>query len=212
MRFFYSVAALGLATALTGCVEPSPTFNSQMRYTNPNYTIVESEKNIEIRSYRPLWVAEITEQGDRETAMRRGFQDLNAYFRGDNEAQQIIPMTRPVVEFPVAGGGLEDLPAVDNQVWVVRFFLPVELTPDTTPQPNNANIRIVQTSPMRVIAFSYSGPWTDANIHSNEIMLRDYVRNDDIPVVGMPAYAFYDAPSVAPYSRHNEILMKLADY
>jgi len=211
MRLSYTITALSLVIALTGCVEPSPTFNSQMHYTNPNYTILESDGNVEIRSYQPLWVAEIVEQGDRETAMRKGFQNLNAYFRGDNDSQQIIPMTRPVVEFPVAGSGIEGS-FVDNKAWVVRFVLPVELTPDTIPQPSNSFIRIVQTNPMRVISYGYSGPWTDANIMNHEAMLQDYARNDNIPTVGVPAYAFYDSPSVAPYSRRNEILMKLADY
>jgi len=213
MRLPKYLLALGLATALTACVQPASGYYTQTHYTNPTYTIVQGEGNIEIRNYQSLLAAEVTENGDRETAMKNGYHDLSAYFQGNNSTSEKIATTEPVVQFPVFHNiyGSTNIRTVDNHKWVVRFYLPVEFTRSTVPMPQDPNIRIMETNPMTVAAISYSGPWSDDNIQSNEDTLKDYINNNDLHALDVPAYAFYDSPAIPPFSRHNEVLMKLAD-
>jgi DNA gyrase inhibitor GyrI len=205
--------ALGLATALTACVENTPSYYTQTHYTNPTYTIVQTTGNIEIRDYKSLLVAEITEKGDRKTAMKNGYEALNDYFHGDNSTGEAIAMTEPMAQYPVFRSihGATSMPSVDNHEWVIRFYLPVEFTSATVPQPKNTDIRLLNTNAMTVAVINYSGPWSDDNIQTNENMLTSYVSNNGLHSVDVPIYAFYDQPETAPWGRHNEIMVRLAD-
>jgi len=213
MRSTKYMLALGLATALTACAMEPSAYYTQTHYTNPTYTIVQGEGNIETRNYQSLLVAEITENGDRETAMKNGYEALNSYFQGANSTGEKIAMTEPVMQFAVFHSihGMTDARTVDNHKWVVRFFLPVEFTRASAPQPQDQNVRILETNPMKVVAISYSGRWSNENIQSNEDTLKEYINNNALHAVDVPAYAFYDSPASSPWSRHNEVLIKLSD-
>jgi hypothetical protein len=213
MRTTKYLLALGLATALTACVEQSKDYYTQTHYTNPTYTITQTEGNIQLRKYQSLLVAEVTENGSREMAMKDGYQALSSYFQGNNSTGESIAMTEPMVEYPVFRSvhGNTSMRTVDNQKWVVRFYLPVEFSHATVPQPKDTSIRLLDTNAMTAVAISYSGPWSDDNIQSNEDILKSYVSHNNLHALDVPVYAFYDQPATPPWSRHNEVLMRLSD-
>jgi hypothetical protein len=206
--------ALSLATALTACAQPvTHDYYTQNHYTNPTYMILSSEGNVQMREYQSLLAAEITVDGDRETASNKGFIALNNYFQGSSDTGEKIAMTQPVMQFPVFRNmqGNNNMRSVDNRKWIVRFFLPVEYSRDTAPKPKNANIRILETNAMQVATINFSGPWTNDNIQGNENTLRNYMDNNGLRPLDVPIYAFYDSPMTPVWSRHNEVMFKLAD-
>ena len=204
--------ALGLATALTACSDQPHAYYTQQHYTNPTYTIVQDDGNVEIRDYKSLLAAEITENGNRETAMKNGYQALSSYFQGNNTAGEKIAMTEPVAQYPVFHSihGDSSTRSVDNQKWVLRFYLPTEFSQASVPQPKDSSIRILETNATKVAVISYSGIWSDNNIQSNEDTLKNYVDNNNLHSLDVPIYAFYDAPETPPWSRHNEVMMKIS--
>lgn len=74
----------------------SGTIMSQV--SEPKYTVISSEANMEIREYAPILVAQVTVTGEREPAISAGFRLLADYIFGNNEGSQKIKMTAPVVQ------------------------------------------------------------------------------------------------------------------
>ena len=62
----------------------------------PDYKVLQSEHNIEIRLYEPMIIAEVDVEGKREDAVRDGFRLIADYIFGNNTVQRDIAMTAPV--------------------------------------------------------------------------------------------------------------------
>ena len=59
-----------------------------------------SEKNIEIRNYPPVIVAETEVAGERDKAISGGFRTIAGYIFGNNLSSQKVAMTAPVTQQP----------------------------------------------------------------------------------------------------------------
>lgn len=213
MKTRHLILALSLCTGLVACAAPQDEYYTQKHYTNPSYTLINTEGTVEIRRYNSLLSAEVTENGDRQTAMRNGHIKLNAYFQGNNSTGEVIAMTKPIVQYPIFKNvqGVTDIQTVRNNKWIVRFYLPVEYTRASAPMPTNSEVRLSDINSMSVAALSFSGPWTDDNLQQNEMILKSYVVNNNLRALDVPAFAFYDAPQIPPVNRHNEVILRLAE-
>ena len=66
------------------------------RVERARYKTVERDRDIEIRDYTPMIVAEVEASGDREAALRQGFRTLADYIFGNNTDLSVVAMTAPV--------------------------------------------------------------------------------------------------------------------
>ena len=66
----------------------------------PKYRVIASEKNIEIREYPPVIVAETEVAGERDKAISEGFRTIADYIFGNNLSSQKVAMTAPVTQQP----------------------------------------------------------------------------------------------------------------
>src|SRR5690242_16464276 len=64
----------------------------------PEYEIFNSDKNIEIRDYAKMIVAETEVSGERDVAIRRGFRIIADYIFGNNLSAKKVAMTAPVTQ------------------------------------------------------------------------------------------------------------------
>ncbi len=62
----------------------------------PDYKVVTSEENIEIRDYPPMILAEVEVSGERKQAISEGFKILADYIFGNNILNKKMEMTAPV--------------------------------------------------------------------------------------------------------------------
>lgn len=53
----------------------------------PDYQVLQSELNIEIRLYKPMIIAEVNVEGIRKDAIRDGFRLIADYIFGNNTIQ-----------------------------------------------------------------------------------------------------------------------------
>lgn len=168
----------------------------------PSYKCLNKDGSIELRQYQPMIVAEVDESGDRDNAVRNGFQALAGYIFGNNKnsdnASVKIQMTAPVLQ---QSHGL--------QKWQVRFVMPKHYTLSTLPKPSNPNIRISQLPSKRYIVIKFSGAITSENINRHLVWLREYIAAHQLNVVGQPIYAFYNPPWTLPIMRRNEVMFEL---
>ena len=177
----------------------------------PDYTVVKTDGEFEIREYPPMILAEVTVEGDRRKAGTRGFRKLAAFIFGDNVSQHKVAMTSPVVSHPET----IDMTApvtrtleVDGR-WTVNFMMPSEYSIETLPKPTDQDIRIFETKPYRTISIRYNGNNTTKNIAKHETKLRAYIEGHNLNVSGTPEFAGYDAPWVPGPMKRNEVHFRL---
>ncbi|KAI3765854.1 hypothetical protein L2E82_15900 [Cichorium intybus] len=89
-------------------------------YESPQYTVLHSESEFEIRLYRDsVWMSAPVKEISFRKATRDGFHRLFQYIEGANLNNSRVPMTVPVLTSLVPGAG-----PLDSSAYVVYFYLP----------------------------------------------------------------------------------------
>jgi len=165
----------------------------------PDYVVVESPGGgIEIRDYPSLLIAEVTVPGKRGEAAGTAFRKLTGFIFGGNDTKTSIKMTAPVVQTPQADGQ-----------WVVNFMMPSKFNKDNLPRPNNPDIRIRETEPVRTISLRFNGRTGAKSLAKRHQQILDYAAKAELKTLGAPYYAFYDAPMVPGPFRRNEVHIRV---
>lgn len=180
------------------------------RVAKPDYIILKSDKNIEIRQYPALIVAQVIMEGERYFAINAGFRLLADYIFGNNRPKQKIAMTAPVMQ---QGVNIRMTVPVTQQMisdrWVVRFVMPADFSMETLPKPNNEMISLLTISPGQYVVIRFSGSNTDKNLRAHQQTLFNYIVKNKLAAVGNPIMAFYNPPWILPFLRRNEIMIAL---
>ncbi len=165
-----------------------------------SYDVVTSEGEFEIRDYPALIVAEIVRRGERRTAVNDGFRPLATYIFAKERDGEPIAMTAPVTQ------ETDDV----GQTWTVRFVMPAEYTLESLPNPENADIQLVEVPAGRRVAIIFSGTATDEMIAQKEELLRAWMQQRGVEPVGPATYAYYNAPFIPGFMKRNEVLFEIA--
>jgi len=177
----------------------------------PNYEVLVAEQNIEIRRYQPMIIAEVEVVGERKAAINNGFRLLADYIFGNNTVQQKIAMTAPVAQRGSQKIAMTAPVQQESagQSWRVSFIMPSEYSMETLPKPNDARVILKAVPPKQFAVIRFSGLSSDKNINRHEQQLMDYVRANEINVIGAPKYAFYNPPWTLPPMRRNEVMVEI---
>ena len=201
-----TAAIIGIA--LIGAVAAGPIMSD---VETPNYEIVESQANIEIRQYKPMIIAEVQMDGERKDAIGDGFRLLAGYIFGNNAIEQDIAMTAPVQQqkstkiamtAPVQQQSTGD-------AWQVSFVMPAEYSMQTLPKPANDRVTLTEIPAKQFVAIRFSGMNTEDNLKEHEQKLMEYVKTNNLSVTGSPKYAFYNPPWTLPFMRRNEVMIEI---
>lgn len=190
-----------------------------MATETPKYTVLKQDGDFELRRYEPRIVAEVTVDGDIDTASGRGFRLLADYIFGNNhvssnatvsltpETNTKIAMTAPVSMEPIGQGN-----ALTNaREWRVEFTMPSQYTLATLPKPNNDAIRIRSIPAKTLAAVRYSGMNTERHINEENDRLTDWMKREGLVANGLPELARYNPPWTLPMFKRNEILIPVGD-
>ncbi|KAK9278191.1 hypothetical protein L1049_027752 [Liquidambar formosana] len=97
---------------------------------SPQYTVIHSESDFEIRLYREsAWMSAAAREISFEKATRSGFHRLFQYIQGANLNWSRIAMTAPVLTSIVPGAG-----PLHSSAYFIRLYLPVKFQ-STPPLP-----------------------------------------------------------------------------
>jgi effector-binding domain-containing protein len=177
----------------------------------PIYQVIRSERNIDIRQYAPMIIAEVEVQGKREEAVGSGFRMLADYIFGNNTVQQKISMTATVQQ--QNGEKISMTAPVQQQsqngAWKVSFVMPSKYLIDTLPKPNDETVALKEVPAKTYAVILFSGLNSNENILLHEEKLMQYVEINQITTVGSPKYAFYNPPWTLPFLRRNEIMFEI---
>jgi len=181
-----------------------------MAIEKENYSILEVEKDFELRQYERQIVAETFVVGDFEAAGNVGFRRLFKYISGYNKKSESIEMTAPVTQ------GMDSVKIAmtapvgqekKNGRWRITFLMPSEYTLETLPQPLDERVMLTQDTGRLMAAIKYSGRWSKKLYDENKARLDDYIQKRGLTVTADPIWARYDPPFMPWFLRRNEILI-----
>ena len=177
----------------------------------PDYKLVTSRQNIEIRDYPSMIFAEVEVAGPRKQAISEGFKSLADYIFGNNTSAKKIEKTKPVTREPS-----EKIPMTAPVIqekhidkWKVRFVMPKKYRLETLPKPQSKNIRLISSPAKRFAVIRFSGIARDKNIQQHTEKLRDYILAEKWEPIGGVVLAFYNPPWTLPFLRRNEIMIEI---
>ncbi len=195
--------ALSMATATT------PT----MAIEEPDFTIVRTIEDIEIRDYAPFTVAEVEVPGTADEAGGKAFPILAGYIFGKNRGERKFAMTAPVVQTEAPVRMAMTAPVTQAAVpggHLVQFVLPKGVTAESAPEPTDPRVHVHAVPARRFGVIRYSGLWSEANYAEHLRRLESVLASAGLPAIGKPVFSRYDAPFTPWFMRRNEIWIPLA--
>ncbi|MGB5735928.1 MAG: heme-binding protein [Thiohalocapsa sp.] len=188
----------------------------------PAYTLVEQDREFELRDYPALVVAEVQRKGNRQQGLSAGFGPLARYIFAKERADDVevggerIAMTAPVVQQALAPDARIAMTApvtqrrTEGDAWAIRFIMPAQYRLAELPAPAGDDVRLSELAARRVAAVRFSGRTTDALIAEREQALREWMANRELRPAAEPTYAYYNDPFTPGFLRRNEVLIDVA--
>jgi effector-binding domain-containing protein len=177
------------------------------------YTVVNESGGFEIRDYEAHILAETMVDGTLEEAGNKAFRRLFNYISGANHSRSSIAMTAPVSQEP-SGEKIAMTAPVSQQSaagkWAVSFMMPASYTIETLPIPDDSSITLRQVPAHRVAAVRYSGFWSEKRFLRYKQGLENWIKENNLEIIGEPVWARYNPPVTLWFLRRNEILIPIA--
>jgi hypothetical protein len=164
----------------------------------PDYAVVRTDGDVEVRDYPALVVAEIDRPGSRGQAVRAGFGPLAGYIFARERPGEKIAMTAPVVQTAAAQG------------WTIGFIMPKEYALSDLPKPAQDAVTLREVPPRRRLAIRFSGVADDALLARQEARLREWAAANAIALREPPEFAYYNDPFTPGFLRRNEVIFDVA--
>jgi len=212
IRFVLLTSAILVLTLYTGY---------SMAIEEPKYRVLEQSGKLELRSYEPMIIAEVTIDGTMKQASNRGFRLIADYIFGNNTSvqgeEQKISMTAPVtmeqrpatekiaMTTPVTMAQSE---GTDADQWRMHFVMPSEYTMATLPTPNNPRVQVREIPIQNYAAIRFSGFTGEKKVERKTQELLAWMQAKGLQAVGAPELARYNPPITPPLFRRNEVLIK----
>ncbi|WP_251368819.1 heme-binding protein [Polynucleobacter sp. MWH-Braz-FAM2G] len=188
-----------------------------MATEEPKFTILEKEPPFEVRAYAPMIVAEVRVEGDLDSASSQGFKLIAAYIFGQNQVNEKISMTAPVVvedQGPKSAKIAMTAPVgIESTAgkWTVSFVMPAEYTMDTIPKPLNPQVQLRQIPALKKAVVSFSGFYDNQKVLEKTSELEQWMKTRNLYANGAPNFARYNPPWTLPFMRRNEVMITLRD-
>jgi hypothetical protein len=158
------------------------------------YEVTRKINNIEIRRYSRLIVARVDGYGDD------GFNILFNFITGSNQQKSNIAMTAPVVSERIAMTA-----PVLSESSSLAFIMPKEYTLETTPEPLDNRVQIVEVPERTVAALRFSGRWSDSIFKEKTKQLLKELESAGLKTVGHAFSMRYNGPFTPWFLRSNEV-------
>jgi hypothetical protein len=181
-----------------------------MAVEQPEYEVVASHGDFEVRRYAAIILVETQVESDFERAGNEAFRRLFAYISGDNTAQSKIAMTAPVVQEPSAEKIAMTAPVVQargQSGWSVAFVVPAQYSLETAPRPNDPRVTLRLVPERTVAAVRFSGTWDEERFATRETALRSKLAEQGLQPTGAAIYARYNPPFTPWFMRRNEVMI-----
>jgi DNA gyrase inhibitor GyrI len=182
----------------------------------PDFELVAEDGPVQIREYGELLVARTRVDGSYEKTGKDGFRRLAGFIFGNNQPQEKVAMTAPVLREPAAkrsdknqGEKIAMTAPVfqepSGEAWTMTFVMPAEHSLETLPQPVDPRVEIAIIPPNRVATIRFSGLMDQKKFDRYSRELSAWLEANDHLAVSAPRSAGYNPPWTLPPLRRNEI-------
>lgn len=164
----------------------------------PFYQVLAKDEEFELRHYAPQIRAEVTMTGvSYEQFRETAFKTLAAYLFGENELNETIPMTTPVLQ-----------KGFENSSRIMSVVLPARYNIYNLPAPRDSDVKIVEVPSYHAAVMTYHGNNTEEKIHHSFDRLIKWLKDrPDVEYLDHMTCAQYDSPYVLPFIKKNEVMV-----
>lgn len=162
----------------------------------PKYTLIKQENPFELRHYQSYTLVEAK---DSDLRGYSGFQLAFDFIQGENDRNQKISMTAPVVN-----------QLNEDGVMTTAFVMPPQMKFEDVPEPSISNLKkiFVPEKIIAVVRFGFS-PKMDS-IRKYEKSLLEWIDKEDYIVTGTLQLARYNPPFIPGFLKRNELWLEVA--
>ena len=197
-----------------------------MAIEEPQYDVVFSEDQFEVRHYAPVLIAETVVDGDMDQASNKGFRLIADFIFGNNQLpsstqESKIAMTAPVTITPqsskiamtapvtVEPQSLEKNIQAANK-WRVHFVMPSQYTLANIPKPKNDAVKLKELPRKYFVVLKYSGFNTLSRVQNKTDQAVEWAHKKSFKLIGAPQLSRYNPPWTLPMFRRNEIMVEIS--
>jgi hypothetical protein len=163
----------------------------------PNYKVIKTLGDVEIREYPQMILAQTKLGGKRyESNGNNGFGVVANYIFGGNQQQQKIAMTAPVIM------NMSDTEAS------MSFVMPSQYQLAELPTPNSTAVSLVSQDSMKLAVLRFGGFSSDEKIAKHAQLLTQVLKENNIQTKGSLLYMGYNAPWDL-INRRNEVAFQI---
>jgi hypothetical protein len=181
-----------------------------MAIEDPDYDILESAEDFELRRYDSYIVAVTVVEEAFDDAGNEGFRRLFSYISGENKKKASISMTAPVSQEKDYEQISMTAPVNQQSVagrWRVTFMMPSGYTLETLPEPIDERVTLKKVEGKLVAAIEYSGTWSKKRFKMKKERLESLIQERGLISMGEPVFARYNPPFMPWFMRRNEVLI-----
>lgn len=194
-------------------------FGNNGDVNEPPYTLVQESGPYEVRRYDPMILAQVSASGNMDKASNKAFRPLFRYIDGNNSTQTKVPMTSPVLQasdktqksekIPMTAPVFMNTNASSDKQWTMSFVMPADFTLESTPQPLNPEVKIVEQGARMLAVVTFSGLAQAEERQARGEEVKRWASKAGYQTVGDPFYAGYNPPFTLPPFRRNEMLIEV---
>ncbi len=166
------------------------------RTETPDYTVIKTFDEVEIRNYPGLVLASTNMgAGTYSTESGNGFRTVAGYIFGSNETGEKISMTAPVmVEM--------------NDTMPMSFIMPGGYTMENLPRPNSGKVYLHEAPSRTVAVIRYGGFSNEKRFEEHKDRLLELLNEQGIATKG-PFMFFGYNPPYQLINRRNEVAVEI---
>jgi len=158
------------------------------------YEVLKKINTVEIRRYSSVIIARVEGYGDG------GFNLLFKFITGNNRQKSEVKMTAPVVSEKIAMTA-----PVLSEIGSIAFVMPDGYTLETTPEPLDNRVKIIEVPERVVAALRFSGRWSDAVFEKKTDELLSDLKKAGVKTTGKAFSMRYNGPFTPWFMRRNEV-------
>lgn len=168
------------------------------RTETPEYRILKTLDNIEIREYPGLVMASTPMGKSYGGNSARGFSTVAGYIFGANEKKEKISMTSPVI--------------VDMaDTMTMSFIMPSRYEISDLPKPSNPKVALHKERSRILAVISFNGWASDGKLTRYREMLAEELKVHNLNPVGQYMYLAYNPP-FKMINRRNEVAVEIESW
>ena len=188
-----------------------------MATEEPQFSVLEKTHPFELRSYAPMILAEVKVEGNLDEASSQGFRLIAAYIFGQNQVNEKIAMTSPVVvegQAPKSAKIAMTSPVTiesNSGQWTISFVMPAEYTMESLPKPLNPKVQLRQIPAVKRAVIGFTGFYNENKVSERTLELEEWMKAKNLQAASAPKFARYNPPWTLPFMRRNEIMIDVRD-